>query len=117
MVKNDVLNPHKKEVSSYTLKNIVLWIAENNPQSLFHERRLLHWLHVALGALRVALNTRELPYYMIPDRNLMAASELDEEQQSLWISTIKEMINEGPRMILRLPKIRQALIAHPEPFR
>ena len=27
------------------------------------------------------------------------------------------MINEGPRMILRLPKIRQALIAHPEPFR
>ncbi|KAH3690203.1 hypothetical protein DPMN_194003 [Dreissena polymorpha] len=117
MVENDVLNPHKKEVSSYTLKNIVLWIAENNPQSLFHERSLLHWLHVALGALRVALNTRELPYYMIPDRNLMAASELDEEQQSLWISTIKEMINEGPRMILRLPKIRQALIAHLEPFR
>ncbi|KAH3865627.1 hypothetical protein DPMN_028669 [Dreissena polymorpha] len=26
------------------------------------------------------------------------------------------MINEGPRMILRLPKIRQSLIAHPEPF-
>ncbi|XP_052268873.1 uncharacterized protein LOC127870285 [Dreissena polymorpha] len=116
-VKNDVLNPHKKEVSSYTLKNIVLWIAENNHQSLFHERNLLHWLHVALDALRVALDTRELPNYMIPDRNLMAASELDGEQQSSWISTITEMINEGPRMILRLPKIRQALIAHPEPFR
>ncbi|KAH3875676.1 hypothetical protein DPMN_038950 [Dreissena polymorpha] len=31
MVKNDILNPRKKEVSSYTLKNIVLRIAENNP--------------------------------------------------------------------------------------
>ncbi|XP_052267560.1 uncharacterized protein LOC127869223 [Dreissena polymorpha] len=117
MVKNDVLNPRQKEVSSYTLKNIVLWIAENNPQSLFHERSLLHWLHEGLDALRFALVTRELPYYMIPDRNLMAACELEEAQQRTWISTISEMMNEGPRMILRLSKIRQALIVHPEPFR
>ncbi|XP_052263977.1 uncharacterized protein LOC127867072 [Dreissena polymorpha] len=117
MVKNDVLNPRKKEVSSYTLKNIVLWIAENNPQSLFHERSLLHWLLEGLNALRVALVTRELPYYMIPDRNLMAASGLEEEQRCTWISTISEMLNEGPRMILRLPKIRQGIVAHPEPFR
>ncbi|KAH3869778.1 hypothetical protein DPMN_032949 [Dreissena polymorpha] len=85
-------------------------------QSLFNERSLLHWLHEGLDALRVALITRELPYYKIPDRNLMAACGLDEEQQRIWISTITEMLNEGPRMILRLPKIRQALIAHPEPF-
>ncbi|KAH3875677.1 hypothetical protein DPMN_038951 [Dreissena polymorpha] len=117
MVKNDVLNPRKKEVTSYTLKNIVLWIAENNHQSLFHERSLLHWLHEGLDALRFALVTRELPYYMIPDRNLMAACELEEAQQRTWISTISEMMNEGPRMILRLSKIRQALIGHPEPFR
>ncbi|KAH3865499.1 hypothetical protein DPMN_028538 [Dreissena polymorpha] len=117
MVKNDVLNPRKKEVSSYTLKNIVLWIAENNPQSLFRERSLLYWFLEGLNALRVALVTRELPYYMIPDRNLMAASGLEEELQRTWISTITEMINEGPRVILRLPKIRQATVAHPEPFR
>ncbi|KAH3865510.1 hypothetical protein DPMN_028549 [Dreissena polymorpha] len=114
MVKNDVLNPRKKEVSSYTLKNIILWIAENNPQSLFHERSLLYWFLEGLNALRVALVTRELPYYMIPDRNLMAASGLEEEQQRTWISTITEMINEGPRVILRLPKIRQGIVAHPD---
>ncbi|XP_052221659.1 uncharacterized protein LOC127838126 [Dreissena polymorpha] len=34
-----------------------------------------------------------------------------------WIATIDEMMTEGPRMILRLPKIRQAIIAHPEPLR
>ncbi|XP_052265687.1 uncharacterized protein LOC127868115 [Dreissena polymorpha] len=117
MVKRDVLNPLKKEISSYTLKNIVLWIAENNPQSSFHERSMLHWLHEGLDALRVALVTRELPYYMIPNRNLMAACGLEEEQQRTWIATLTEMMDEGPRMILRLPKIRQVLIAHPEPFR
>ncbi|KAH3869781.1 hypothetical protein DPMN_032952 [Dreissena polymorpha] len=59
----------------------------------------------------------KLPYYMIPNRNLMAACGLEEEQQRTWIATLTEMMDEGPRMILRLPKIRQVLIAHPEPFR
>ncbi|KAH3865596.1 hypothetical protein DPMN_028637 [Dreissena polymorpha] len=54
---------------------------------------------------------------MIPERNLMATSGLDEEQQRTWISTITDMLNEGPRVILRLPKIRQCIVAHPEPFR
>ncbi|KAH3792678.1 uncharacterized protein LOC127838711 [Dreissena polymorpha] len=34
MVKSAVLNPRKKEVSSYTLKNIVLWIAEKKSSVL-----------------------------------------------------------------------------------
>ncbi|KAH3689965.1 hypothetical protein DPMN_191119 [Dreissena polymorpha] len=117
MIKNDVLHPRKKEVTSYTLKNIVLWMAENNPQASFHKKSIFQWLHEALDALRVALITLELPYYMIPERNLMATSGLDEEQQRTWISTITDMLNEGPRVILRLPKIRQCIVAHPEPFR
>ncbi|KAH3792897.1 hypothetical protein DPMN_146398 [Dreissena polymorpha] len=117
MVKKDVLQPQKKEVTSFTVKNIVLWIAENNPHSLFHERSLFHWLHEGLYALRVAIDTKELPYYLIPGRNLMAACALDHEQKRSWIATIDEMMTEGPRIILRLPKIRQAIIAHPEPLR
>ncbi|XP_052259370.1 uncharacterized protein LOC127863769 isoform X1 [Dreissena polymorpha] len=117
MIKNDVLHPRKKEVTSYTLKNIVLWMAENNPQASFHKKSILQWLHEALDALRVALITLELPYYMIPERNLMATSGLDVEQQRTWISTITDMLNEGPRVILRLPKIRQCIVAHPEPLR
>ncbi|KAH3708741.1 uncharacterized protein LOC127857023 isoform X2 [Dreissena polymorpha] len=117
MVKKDVLKPQKKEVTSFTVKNIVLWIAENNPHSLFHERSLFHWLHKGLHALRVAIDTKELPYYLIPGRNLMAACALDHEQKRSWIATIDEMMTEGPRMVLRLPKIRQAIIAHPEPLR
>ncbi|KAH3875809.1 hypothetical protein DPMN_039086 [Dreissena polymorpha] len=48
---------------------------------------------------------------------MMAACGLEEEQRSTWITTITEMMGEVPGMILRLPKIRHALIAHPEPFR
>ncbi|KAH3875551.1 hypothetical protein DPMN_038819 [Dreissena polymorpha] len=47
----------------------------------------------------------------------MAACGLEDKQQRKSISTITEMMNEGLRMILRLPKIRQAIIAHPEPLR
>ncbi|KAH3752300.1 hypothetical protein DPMN_186916 [Dreissena polymorpha] len=117
VVKKDILKPRKKEITSFTMKNIVLWIAENNPLSLFHESSLFHWLNKALLALRVAIDKRELLYNMLPERNLMAACALEHEQQLTWIAAIDEMIKEGPRIILRLPKIRQAPIAHPEPLR
>ncbi|KAH3874570.1 uncharacterized protein LOC127869249 [Dreissena polymorpha] len=116
MIVNDVLKPQKKEITSYTLKNIVLWLAENNPQALFHAGSLFHWLHEGLDLLRTALSLRELPYYMIPERNLMAERELDDEQQRVFVSSITDMMEEGPHMLLRLNKIRQAIICHPEPL-
>ncbi|KAH3892043.1 hypothetical protein DPMN_016155 [Dreissena polymorpha] len=54
---------------------------------------------------------------MIPERNLMAACAVEHKQKLSWIATFNEMMDEGLRIILRLPKIRQALIAHPEPLR
>ncbi|KAH3752301.1 hypothetical protein DPMN_186917 [Dreissena polymorpha] len=117
MVKTDILKPRKKEITSFTMKNIVLWIAENNPQSLFEARSLFHWLHKGLDALRVAIDKKELPYYMISERNLMASCDLEYEQRLTWITSINEMMKEGPRIILRLPKIRRAIIANPEPLR
>ncbi|KAH3818407.1 hypothetical protein DPMN_120020 [Dreissena polymorpha] len=54
---------------------------------------------------------------MIPERNLMATCPMEHEQKLSWIATSNEMMNEGPRIILRLPKIRHTLSAHPEPLR
>ncbi|KAH3893685.1 hypothetical protein DPMN_017835 [Dreissena polymorpha] len=54
---------------------------------------------------------------MIPERNLMTDCGLEYEQQLTWIATLNEMMKEGPRIILRLPKIRQTILAHPEPLR
>ncbi|KAH3773704.1 hypothetical protein DPMN_175072 [Dreissena polymorpha] len=44
----------------------------------------------------------------------MAANRLQDKQQSKWVEDITDMMAEGPRVILRLPKIRQAVIESPE---
>ncbi|KAH3694399.1 hypothetical protein DPMN_081839 [Dreissena polymorpha] len=116
MIAKDILKPKMKEITSYTMKNIVLWLAKNNKSSLFHSESLFHWLHEGLDILRTAISTRQLPYYMIPERNLMATSGLSNEQQLLWGRTIKDMMEEGPRILLRLDKFRKAVIGYPEPL-
>ncbi|KAH3876037.1 uncharacterized protein LOC127870501 [Dreissena polymorpha] len=116
MIAKDILKPQKKEITSYTMKNIVLWLAENNQSSFFHSGSLFHWLREGLNNLRTSLSTKQLPYYMIPERNLLAESELNTDQQQLWVRTIADMMEEGPRMLLRLNKFRQAIIGYPEPL-
>ncbi|XP_052274763.1 uncharacterized protein LOC127874458 isoform X2 [Dreissena polymorpha] len=116
MIVKEVLKPKKKEITSYVLKNIMFWQAERNPPAIFQEKNLIHWLHDALGTLRTAISSTQMPYYMIPERNLMAARGLHDEQQRKWVTYIKDMMEEGPRVILRLPRIRQAIIGHPEPL-
>ncbi|KAH3734231.1 hypothetical protein DPMN_040670 [Dreissena polymorpha] len=83
---------------------------------MFQERNLIFWLHDALGTLKTVISSRQLPYYMIPERNLMEECGLQEEQQHKWVADITDMIGEGPKVILRLPKMRQAIICHPDPM-
>ncbi|KAH3689880.1 uncharacterized protein LOC127863987 isoform X2 [Dreissena polymorpha] len=116
MILRDIIKPNNKEITSYVLKNIILWQAENTPQTEFHSRSLLYWLHNALRELRTAIAEKKLSYYMIPDRNLMAACGLDGALQRKWVADITDMMDEGPRVILRLEKIRKAIVASPEPM-
>ncbi|XP_052241519.1 uncharacterized protein LOC127851706 isoform X2 [Dreissena polymorpha] len=112
----DVLRPCKKEVTSYVIKNILLWQAESNSQDEFDTRSFFHWLHAGLRELKTAIATQQLSYNMIPERNLMAGSDLQDQQKSQWLTDITNMMAEGPRVILRLPKIRKAVVASPEPM-
>ncbi|XP_052267858.1 uncharacterized protein LOC127869379 isoform X2 [Dreissena polymorpha] len=114
MAVKDILKPGKKEISSYTVKNIVLWLAENNPQAQFNESSLLYWLREGLDQLRTAILKIQLSYYMIPERNLMEACGLDEEQKRIWVNTITDMMNECLNTLLRLPRIRKAKLSHPK---
>ncbi|KAH3740933.1 uncharacterized protein LOC127850899 [Dreissena polymorpha] len=116
MIAKDILKPQKKEITSYTMKNVVFWLAENNQSSFFHSGSLFHWLREGLNNLRTSLSTKQLPYYMIPERNLLAESELNTDQQLLWVRTIADMMEEGPRILLRLKIFRQAIIGYPEPL-
>ncbi|KAH3798433.1 hypothetical protein DPMN_152032 [Dreissena polymorpha] len=112
----EIIKPTNKEITSYVLKNIILWQAENTPQTEFHSRSLLHWLHDGLRGLRTAIEKKLLNYYMIPERNLMEACGLEDALKRKWIKDITEMIESGPNVILRLEKIRKAIVASPEPM-
>ncbi|KAH3798448.1 uncharacterized protein LOC127839088 [Dreissena polymorpha] len=112
----DIIKPTNKEITSYVVKNIILWQAENIPQTEFNSRSLLHWLHDGLRELRSAIEKKLLKYYMIPERNLMEACGLEDALKRKWIKDITEMIEMGPNVILRLEKIRRAIIASPEPM-
>ncbi|KAH3875146.1 hypothetical protein DPMN_038409 [Dreissena polymorpha] len=46
----------------------------------------------------------------------MEACGLDAEQKRTWAKTITDMMDEGPKILLRLPKIRKAIISYPEPL-
>ncbi|KAH3875260.1 hypothetical protein DPMN_038523 [Dreissena polymorpha] len=48
--------------------------------------------------------------------NLMAACGLDAEQKRTWAKPITYMTDEGPKILLRLPKIWKAIISNPEPL-
>ncbi|KAH3712510.1 hypothetical protein DPMN_072261 [Dreissena polymorpha] len=116
MVVHDVLSPNTKEITSYILKNIVLWLAENNPQEVFHSGSLFHWLHGGFDILQKSISTRHLSYYMIPERTFMAERDLHDNQQREFATSINCIMNEGPRLLLRLKKIRRAIVSHPEPL-
>ncbi|XP_052238073.1 uncharacterized protein LOC127849511 isoform X3 [Dreissena polymorpha] len=116
MILRDIIKPNNKEITSYVLKNIILWQAENTPQTEFHSRSLLYWLHDGLKKLRTAIEKKRLCYYMIPERNLMEACGMHDYQQHKWVADITDMLEEGPNVILRLGKIRKAIVASPEPM-
>ena len=60
MILKDIMKPTNKQITSYVMKNIILWQAENNPQNRFNARSLFHWLHDALKDLRTAFVTKQL---------------------------------------------------------
>ncbi|KAH3705584.1 hypothetical protein DPMN_080661 [Dreissena polymorpha] len=53
---------------------------------------------------------------MIPERNLMEACGINNKLHRKWVSDITDMLEEGPGVILRLEKIRKAIIGSPEPM-
>ncbi|KAH3781382.1 hypothetical protein DPMN_159209 [Dreissena polymorpha] len=114
LILKEIIKPNNKEITSYVLKNSILWQAEKNPQTKFHARSLFYWLNDGLKELKTAIENRKLDYYMMPERNLMEGCGLTGALQRTWIADITKMMEEGPRVVLRLEKIRKAIVASPE---
>ncbi|XP_052788917.1 uncharacterized protein LOC128223670 isoform X1 [Mya arenaria] len=96
------------EMSSYIVKNIVFWFIESTQQELFSKENMIEHLLSCLQMLQQAIRDNHLPYYMIPGRNLLI-ERINQLQQQQLIAKLDALIQEGPRVILRCPKVLEAL--------
>ncbi|KAH3725143.1 hypothetical protein DPMN_050976 [Dreissena polymorpha] len=94
------------------MKNVVFWIVESHRQEIFREQNRMHLLQIALKFLQTALVNNNLPYYMIPGRDLLVGRTTENERSRL-ISKLGEVIAEDGRIIYRLPKLREAVSTVP----
>lgn len=110
LFKKDVVKPQNKELTSFLLKNVVLWISELNPQSAFTEDRIYYWFRKALHFTRHSVMVGFLPYYMIPTRNLLRG-RLNSPVKTMLIKKLSAAIRIGPDAMfyLRKPQIGLAL--------
>ncbi|XP_052773041.1 uncharacterized protein LOC128211933 isoform X2 [Mya arenaria] len=112
LITKSQLKPISDEISSFLLKNIMLWYTEQNPTEMFQTKNLLQNVISCLRNLQEAIKVNQLPYYMIPGRNLLTGRISPEQQQQL-ITKLDELIQEGPCVVLRCPKVHAALEMSP----
>lgn len=112
MIKRDILRPSQKEVTSFILKNIVLWLSEEFPQSEFRHDNLLEWVVKALRLLKRAIKLHYLPYYMLPERNLLT-ERIEACQRRKLMKDIRNIIRCGPHLLLDCEKIKFSMKLRP----
>ncbi|XP_045165118.2 uncharacterized protein LOC123529017 [Mercenaria mercenaria] len=106
MITKDILRSVCSTISSYIMKNITYWICEFLPPFVFTEKNLLTVLVLSLRFLKLSLEKGNfLPYYMIPDRNLLAERLTPKEYHGL-ADILDTLIQEGPRIVLRCKKLQ-----------
>lgn len=110
LIKESIIRPICKDVSSYILKNIVFWLIENKPSDMFVPENLLKLTVAALENLYDGLRSRFVPYYMISDRNLLTGIVTDEEQ-NLLLTKLEQLISCGPtRNLLTNCKLNSCIL-------
>lgn len=103
MCLKEILKPSNKEIKSYVMKNVVFWLCEMFPQSRFTSDLLMYWIQKALLMLKRSIELNFLPYYMIPNRNLLKQIKPDRKQ--VLIEKISEIVRD-PNLVLQCRKIR-----------
>jgi len=102
-VSKHILNPNSADcqITSFMVKNVVFWQAEEKPQEIFKPEFL--WLRIeeALGILKVCIIAKHLPYYMLPQRNLLK-SRVTTHQQQLLTNKIDDLLQNGKCMFHEL---------------
>lgn len=108
MINNDILKVRGHNITSYMLKNIVFWLAEVYPQSEFRPETLFKWIQKSLRILQRAATMNNIPYYMIPDRNLFKEKVKAHETREL-IKDLTSLIEIGPKILVQCKKVSETM--------
>ncbi|KAL4224191.1 hypothetical protein ACF0H5_017644 [Mactra antiquata] len=88
------LEPKPEIISSYVIKNIMFWLAEDIPQKKFLQKHLMARMVEALENLREAVRFKKLRNYMQPENNLFA-NKLDDAKQQLLMNKLNYIMCNG----------------------
>lgn len=108
LIAKSLLNPLCSAMTSYIMKNIVLWMVESNPKERFSQNSLVDNLIDSLLYLKQCLQSNILKSYMIAERNLLEGRIPENERETL-LKRVDEMINERENMLQHCTKIRLSL--------
>lgn len=108
-IANENLKPLCKEMSTYVMKNIVLWVAELTDSDKLTDTNLIPTLLFSLQFLKQCLIANKLPSYIMPERNLLADRVSSSEKLTIC-TRIDSLLKEGPKIILHSRKIKSALV-------
>ncbi|XP_060554565.1 uncharacterized protein LOC132715571 [Ruditapes philippinarum] len=94
LIAKHILQPLCSEITSYVVKTVMLWQAERMDQNAFCVENLLSRLMDALTSLKSAVENKNLPSYMIPQKNLLE-NKIDTKEQGLVLRKLKELESNG----------------------
>ncbi|XP_053404623.1 uncharacterized protein LOC123553944 [Mercenaria mercenaria] len=89
-----VLQPISDDISSYVVKNVMLWMSEKIPQRKFCQDNLVARLGDAIKYLKKAVKENHLPNYMIPERNLFEG-KLKGNEKALLMDKLNSLLENG----------------------
>lgn len=72
MIAKELIKPEFPGISSYVMKNVVLWVCELSPRSFFTPALLIEQIAKCLKLVKVCVYNNHLPNYFIPERNLLS---------------------------------------------
>lgn len=98
LIAKHVLHPLSEDITSYVVKNVMLWLAEKIAQEYFCDRQLLQRLQDALKYLKRSIQNAYLPCYMLPEKNLFAG-KLKKEDQCLVIEKLDYILENGTELV------------------
>ena len=98
-------------VTSYVMKNVLFWISEEVPMVEFEAHYFPERIHHALCYLKECISMRNLPSYMIANRNLLEGKMSKKEQDKL-LKLLESLMFEGLSVALRIPEVLEE-VTHP----